>query len=271
MSAPGYAALPVELPDRFADAGDLTHRRALVTGGGRGLGLAIACALGQAGAAVAIAGRNRETLETGLIELQRRGCNAIALEGDVSLAEPAQRLVREAAARLDGLDILVNNAGLGARSAPEDLTEQQFDAIFATNVKSVYFASCEAMGIMRGKGGAIVNLSSVLGRVADIELAAYCASKAAVIDLTEVLAVAWGALGIRVNAVAPGYTDSPMNAHRKADPAKAEAIVGSTPLARWGRPADVADAVLFLASDAASFLTGQTVYCDGGFSLNVRK
>ena len=264
--APAHAAIPVQLPARFPSTADLSGRAALVTGGGRGLGLAIACALAEAGARVAIAGRHREYLDSGLDEVRRRGEAAIAIEADLSDVASSRAMITAAVAGLGRLDLLVNNAGGGARKPPEQLTEEEFDRIFDTNVKGLYFASCEAAPHLEG-GGTIVNVASVSGIQVDVELAAYCASKAAVIQLTRALATAWGERGIRVNAIAPGYTDSPLNAHRKADPAKAAAVVGRTPLGRWGTPADVAAAAVFLASQGAAFITGQTLFIEGGYTL----
>ncbi|MDE3102662.1 MAG: glucose 1-dehydrogenase [Chloroflexota bacterium] len=263
---PEHARAPLDLPARFEAAGDVRGRKALVSGGGRGLGLAMACALAEGGAAVAIAGRHREFLDLASHELERRGPRPVLVEADVSDPESARAAVREAAGRLGGLDVLVNNAGSGARGRPEELSEDDYDRIFDTNVKGLYYASCEATAVMAA-GGSIVNVASVAGMVPDVELAAYCASKAAVIQLTRVLAVAWGGRGVRVNAVAPGYTDSPLNAHRKADPARAAAVVNGTPLGRWGTPADVAQAVVFLASRASAFVTGQVLTVDGGYSV----
>lgn len=239
--APAHARQPLNLPPTFHTT-QLRGRRALITGGGRGLGLAVACALAEGGAAVIIAGRHHEFLEAGLAELEHRGSRARSLTVDLTRSGSARDLIDRAEEQLGGLDVLVNNAGVGARGAPEDLSEEQFDQIFDLNVKGLYFASCQAARRMP-TGSAIVNMASVGATVPDTDLAAYCASKAAVVQLTRTLAAAWGARGIRVSAVAPGYTDSPLNAHRKAYLDKAGAVVRGTPLGRWGQPADGAQAV----------------------------
>ena len=265
---PPHAAIPVELPERFAELADLNGRRALVTGGGRGLGLAIACALAQAGARVGVSGRHASYLAAAVEELEARGvAEPIFVEGDVADARVAAETVREAAARLGGLDILVNNAGSGARKPAQDLTVDEFDRIFATNVRGPYFASCAALDFLAERRGAIVNVASRGAYLPVAELAAYCASKAALVQLTRALAAEWGQDGVRVNAVAPGFIDSPLNAHRKENEEQVEWIVGGTPLGRWGLPADVAHAVVMLASEGAAFVTGQTLVVDGGFSL----
>jgi NAD(P)-dependent dehydrogenase (short-subunit alcohol dehydrogenase family) len=265
---PPHASVPVELPERFAQLADLSGRRALVTGGGRGLGLAIAAAFAQAGASVAVSGRHEQFLSSAVDELRRRGAEeAVFVTGDMADADAAGDTVREAAERLGGLDILVNNAGSGVRKAPEDVTVEEYDRIFATNVRGPYFASCAAVDLLAERAGAVVNVASVAAYLAVPDLAAYCASKAALVQLTRALAAEWGHRGVRVNAVAPGFMDSPMNAHRKENPEQVELIVGGTPLGRWGLPADVAHAVVMLASEGASFVSGQTLVVDGGFSL----
>lgn len=265
---PPHASVPVELPDRFAQLADLSGRRALVTGGGRGLGLAIAAALAEAGASVAVSGRHEEFLSSAVEELRSRGGDdAFFLTGDMADPEAAGDTVREAARRLGGLDVLVNNAGSGVRKAPEDVTVEEYDRVFATNVRGPYFASCAAVDLLAERGGTIVNIASVGAYQPVRDLAAYCASKAALVQLTRALAAEWGSRGVRVNAVAPGFTDSPLNAHRKENPEQVEIIVGGTPLGRWGLPADVAHAVVMLVSDGIAFVTGQTLVVDGGFSL----
>jgi glucose 1-dehydrogenase len=268
VTVPAHAEVPVQLPERFARLGDLSGRRALVTGGGRGLGLAIACALAEAGATVAISGRHEQFLSSGVEELHRRGGDdAVSVTGDMADADAAGETVRTAAARLGGLDVLVNNAGSGVRKRPEEVTVEEFDRVFATNVRGPYFAACAAVEFLSERAGTVINISSVGAYQPVRDLAAYCASKAAISQLTAALAAEWGHRGVRVNAVAPGFTDSPMNAHRKANPEQVEAIVGGTPLGRWGLPADVAHAVVMLASEGAAFVTGQTLVVDGGFSL----
>jgi NAD(P)-dependent dehydrogenase (short-subunit alcohol dehydrogenase family) len=268
VTLPAHAEVPVQLPERFAGLPDLSGRRALVTGGGRGLGLAIACALAEAGARVAVSGRHEQFLSSAVEELRGRGdTDAFSVTGDMADADAAGETVRAAAARLGGLDLLVNNAGSGVRKRPEDVTVEEFDRVFATNVRGPYFAACAAVELLAERGGSVVNIASVGAFQPVRDLAAYCASKAALVQLTQALAAEWGSRRVRVNAVAPGFTDSPLNAHRKENPAQVEAIVGGTPLGRWGLPADVAQAVVLLASDAASFVTGQTLVVDGGFSL----
>jgi 3-oxoacyl-[acyl-carrier protein] reductase len=263
VGLPAHASVPVQLPEvRRSDL--LGGSVAVVTGGGRGLGRAIACALADAGAAVVVGGRHLDFLEETVEIVDARGGTAAAHPCDISDPAVAGDLVRQAGRHFGAPDVLVNNAGEAARESTDGLAPEQFDRLFATNVRGLYY-SCLGAARRLPAGGAIVNVSSVTARVPDAELAAYAAGKAAVDSLTRTFAVSFGPLGIRVNAVAPGYLDSPLNRARKADPDRAAAVVGRTPLGRWGLPADVADAVCFLASARSAFVTGQVLAVDGGF------
>lgn len=261
---PGYAVHPAQLPD-VAPSALLRGRIAVVTGGGRGLGLAIACVLADAGAAVIIAGRHVETLRNAVETIHARGGNAAFERCDVQDRADALDLVGRSGTYFGPPDVLVNNAGLAAREVVlEGLSADAFDRLFATNVRGVYYTSIGAAQSF-SRGGSIINVSSVTARMPDPELTAYAATKAAVESLTRSMAAAFGGRGIRVNAVAPGYTDSPLNHDRKNDPQRAAAIEDRTPLGRWGLPEDVANAVCFLASKPSSFITGQVLAVDGGF------
>lgn len=261
---PSYADVPVQLPAR-RPSDLLKGSVAVVTGGGRGVGQAIACGLADAGASVVVVGRHVDHLENTVKIIHERGGVAGAELCDVGNAAEAIDLVRRAGRHFGAPGILVNNAGVAARETPLDgLTPEQFDSLFTTNVRGVYY-TCLGAGREFTGGGSIINVSSVTARVPDPELRAYSAGKAAVESLTRTLAASFGGLSIRVNAVAPGYLDSPLNRDRKAEPARAAAVVDRTPLGRWGQPTDVADAVCFLASDRSAFITGQILAIDGGF------
>lgn len=260
---PEHAAIPVRLPDPRPGE-HLAGRVAVVTGGGRGLGLAIACRLADAGAAVVIAGRHRDTLQSARLTLLDRGAQVAVLECDIADPVAAADLLVRAGTPFGHPNVLVNNAGAAVRGQPGELTPDQFDRLFATNVAGVYHATVAA-GETFASGGSVINVSSVVAHVVDPELVAYGATKAAVESLTRSLAVCYGPRGIRINAVAPGYTESPLNASRRADPARSAQITERTPLGQWGLPVHIADAVCFLASEQAAFVTAQVLTVDGGF------
>jgi NAD(P)-dependent dehydrogenase (short-subunit alcohol dehydrogenase family) len=243
----------------------LAGKVAVVTGGGRGIGVAIACALADAGARIVVAGRTVEDLERTVQIVGHRGGIAASTTCDISQPDEALSLIRRSADIYGATPtILVNNAGRAAREGADGVPPEVFEAIFATNVRGPYYAMLGA-GRDMPDGGSIVTIGSVVTRVTDVELTTYAASKAAVHQLTASFAARLGARNIRVNAVAPGYLDSPLNADRVADPRRAAAVLGRTPLSRWGQPVDVADAVCYLASNRAGFITGQVIFVDGGF------
>lgn len=250
--------------DRFR----LDGRRALVTGGGRGLGRVIAQALAEAGADIALAGRSLDTGQAAAGEIARAtGRRVLAFAADVSAAAEVERLVREVEAGLGPIDVLVNNAGVNIRGPVEELGEADWDAVVDTNMKAPFLCARAVGAGMCARGwGRVVNLGSILSTVSLAGRAPYCASKAGVLGLTRVLALEWAKHGVTVNAICPGPFGTDMNLPLRDDPAKYQAFVEKIPLGRWGELHEIAGAAVFLASDAASFVTGSALYVDGGWT-----
>jgi NAD(P)-dependent dehydrogenase (short-subunit alcohol dehydrogenase family) len=246
---------------------DLTGRIALVTGAARGLGRAVAVALARAGADVALGLRDAGSDHGAVAEIEALGRRALPLQLDVTDLDQGRAAVDATVERLGGLDVLVNNAGGGVPMQPaEEVSEADFDRVWSVNVRSTYFLSAAAARVMRDDG-AIVNMASQAGLVALPGESAYCAAKAAVIHLTRCHAVEWGGRGIRVNAVAPTFIRTDGTAAMLGDDAFREDTVRRiAALHRVGVPAEVADAVVFLASPAASLITGHTLVIDGGWT-----
>lgn len=241
---------------------------ALVTGAARGLGRAISLALVDAGADVALGLRVPGTADDLVGEIEAMGRRAMAVPMDVTDLDAIDAAVAAVVERFGRLDILVNNAGLGPANPAEAVTEADFDLTMDVNVKGTFFTS-QAVGqvMIRQGGGRIVNLSSQAGFVALPTEAVYCASKAAVSHLTKCLAVEWGQYGVTVNAVAPTFIRTDGTAADLADPAfRAEVTERIAGLHRIGEPVDVAGGVVFLASPAASLVTGTTLMIDGGWT-----
>jgi NAD(P)-dependent dehydrogenase (short-subunit alcohol dehydrogenase family) len=247
---------------------DLSGQVALVTGAARGLGRTISLALAHAGSDIALGLRDIHTGGELTQEIQAMGRKVLPLQMDVLHLDQISHAVDQTVAHFGRLDILINNAGGGPSALAEHVTEQDYDLTMTLNAKSTFFAS-QAAGrvMMRQKSGRIINLSSTAGFVALPTEPVYCMSKAAISHLTKCLAVEWGKHNITVNAVAPTFITTPGTDEALADPAfRADVIERIAGLHRIGEPVDVAGAVVFLASPAASLITGHTILIDGGWT-----
>ena len=247
---------------------DFSDQVALVTGAARGLGRTMALALAEAGADVALGLRDRSTGGEVVAEIEALGRRALPLQMDVTRLDEVYDGVDRTVGELGRLDVLVNNAGLGPENPAEDVREDDFDLTVAVNLKGTFFASQAAgRAMIRQGGGRIVNLSSQAGFVALPGEAIYCMTKAGVAHLTKCLAIEWGRHGITVNAVAPTFIATPGTAEALEEPEfRADVIERIAALHRVGEPTEVAGAVLFLASPAASLITGETLLIDGGWT-----
>ena len=247
---------------------DLSNQVALVTGAARGLGRATALALAHAGADVALGLRDKRTGTDVAAEIEALGRRALALQMDVTNLAEVSSAVDETIARFGRIDLLVNNAGIAPENRAETVNEKDFDDTCAVNLKGTFFVS-QAVGrvMIRQRSGRIVNLSSQAGFVALPGESVYCMTKAAIAHLTKCLAVEWGTHGITVNAVAPTFIVTPGTAPALDDENfKADVIERIAALHRVGQPMDVAGAIVFLASPAASLITGHTILIDGGWT-----
>ena len=243
---------------------DLSGRVAVVTGANTGIGQAIAVALAEAGADVACVGRT--PAEETAARIGALGRRAEIVSADLSTIEPVGRVVDETVARLGRLDILVNNAGIIRRADAVDFSEEDWDAVVDTNLKSVFFL-CQAAGrhMIRAGGGRIINIASMLTFQGGIRVPSYTASKSGIGGLTKLLANEWAKHGITVNAIAPGYIATNNTAALQADETRNAAILDRIPAARWGDPSDLGGAAVFLASDAAAYIQGHILAVDGGW------
>jgi len=247
---------------------DLTGQVALVTGAARGLGQAISLALAHAGADVALGLRDVNTGGEVADQIGAMGRRAFPLQMDVTHLDQIFRAVDATAAHFGKVDILVNNAGLAPENLAENVREDDFDLTLAVNLKGTFFAS-QAVGrvMIRQKSGRIINLSSQAGFAALPTESVYCMTKAAIAHLTKCLAVEWGKYNITVNAVAPTFIHTPGTDGALANPEfRSDVIERIAALHRIGEPMEVAGAIVFLASSAASLITGETILIDGGWT-----
>jgi NAD(P)-dependent dehydrogenase (short-subunit alcohol dehydrogenase family) len=249
--------------------GSLTGKRALITGGASGIGRATALLFAREGAAVAVVDLDEVGGQAVVREIANNGGQAIFVRCDVSQAADCQHAVQQTVDKLGGLDILFNNAGIIRRATVIDTTEEEWDRVMAVNVKSIFLLSKYAIPVMaQAGGGVIINTASGWGLVGGRKAVSYCASKGAVVNMTRAMALDHGQQNIRVNCICPGDTDTGMlrnEARQLEEPCErflAEAA--QRPLRRIGRPEEIAQAALYLASDASSFVTGTSLVVDGG-------
>ena len=251
---------------------DLTNKVALITGASSGIGRASAIALAAQGASVAIAARRVEKLEEVKKEIEAKGGKALAIQMDVLKKEDIERAIAQTVQTFGKLDILVNNAGTALGAPLASLTDEMWDTTLNTNLKA-YFHTCQRVAVEMAKNnwGRIINIASIASGgvgVGFVGIANYCASKGGVVGMTEALADELAPMGITVNAIGPGVIETEMTQGITDDPKQSEGMKALIPKKRFGKAEEIASAVVYLASDEASYTTGATLYIDGGWTAS---
>lgn len=249
----------------------LQGKIALVTGAGQGIGRAVAVRLAQEGAKVIVNDLHDDNrAEQTLADVRAAGSDGCIVAADVSIAQAGRRLIEEAVKQMGSVDVLVNNAGVEHNASFLDVTEEDYDRVLDINLKGAFFITQAFVSHLRDtqRGGRIVNISSVHEELPFPHFTSYCASKGGMKMMMRNLAIELAPLGITVNNVAPGAIGTSINDRLLHNPTQLNALLGNIPLKRLGKPLDVANAVLFLASDEADYITGTTLYVDGGLLWN---
>jgi NAD(P)-dependent dehydrogenase (short-subunit alcohol dehydrogenase family) len=246
---------------------DLKEKKVIVTGGGKGIGKDIAIAFAKLGATVVITGRNEIALSATTQELKQLSSTCSFVTADMQNVSEIYKMVDNAVNLLGGLDILVNNAGINIPKPALEVTEEDWDSIIDTNLKGSFFCS-QRVGkyMIQQNKGKIINIVSQMAFVGYIKRAAYCSSKGGAVQLTKALAVEWAPYNIRVNAVAPTFIETEFTSNMFKDEGFHQDVLNRIPLGKLAQPSDVTGAVLFLASDMANFVTGETIKVDGGWT-----
>ncbi|MRX70708.1 glucose 1-dehydrogenase [Bacillus lacus] len=248
----------------------LKGKVACITGAGRGIGRALAIGFAEAGADVGLMSRTEKDLLEVAAVIEEKGQKAYILPGDVTKKEDIDSAINTLHQQAGTIDILVNNAGINIRTPAFHVTEAEWDTIMQTNIKSAFMVSQAAGTVMKGKGegGRIINISSVAGHTALRTGVVYASAKAAMIQMTKVLAFEWGVHKIQVNSIGPWYFETPLTKELLSNSEYVDEILSVTPLKRIGRLPELVGPAVFLASDAASYITGQTLFVDGGMTIH---
>jgi NAD(P)-dependent dehydrogenase (short-subunit alcohol dehydrogenase family) len=250
------------------DLFDLSGKVAVVTGASKGLGRAMARGLAKAGADLVLCARDMVALKGAASEIESLGRKALPVAMDVLKSSSIGSMVEKALDAFGHVDILVNNAGVNIRKPVVELNESEWDMVLDTNLKG-YFLVAKAVApiLIRQGGGKVINIASILGAVALPQQVAYASSKGGIVQMTKVMALEWAPHNIQVNAIAPTYFETPLTEPLRRDPERNRFIIERTPMARWGRPEELEGAVIFLSSRASDFITGQTIFVDGGWTI----
>jgi len=247
---------------------DIQGKVAVVTGASKGLGRAMAVGLAKAGASLALCGRNMKDLEESGKAIAPFGGKARSYRMDVVDRASIRNAVEAIRMDFGRIDILVNNAGVNIRKPVTELAEEEWDLVLDTNLKG-YFLVAQAVvpEMIERRCGKIINIASIMGAVALDNLVAYASSKGGVVQMTKVMAIEWAKHNVNVNAIGPTYFETPLVAALRNDPDRVRFINERTPMGRWGQPEELEGTVIFLASRASDFITGQTIYVDGGWTI----
>jgi 2-deoxy-D-gluconate 3-dehydrogenase len=245
----------------------LKGKSGIVTGGGSGIGKAIATGVVQAGAEIVIAGRNKERLEKTVAEIQKFGGPVIPIQADVSKMREMKGLVDRTVKKFGKIDFLFNNAGTIRRTPSEDYTERDWDEVIDINLKGLFFLGQTVAKVMiaQKRKGKIINTASLMSVQGGKKVPAYAASKGGVSQVTKTMANDWAKYNILVNAIGPGWVKTELTEALQQDKERYSEILGRIPLGRWADPEDLVGAAVFLASDASDYITGQTIFVDGGW------